>query len=238
MSEGEFDARPRSELGDQAYERIREDILRGVLRPGAEMTEGVLSARYGLGRAPIRSGLLRLRQEGLVTALARRGFLVAPITLRGVQENFVVRAALEPLATRLAVGRVDVEALRACMRAYPLTDDPKVTLDFVRANRQFHVLIAQASGNQKLAQILSKLIDEVDRILHLAQFGAKMTTEERSQRLASIDDHDAIINAIQRGDADAAEAAARFHLEKSRAFVVSTLLEIDGAWAIDTRFQD
>ncbi len=227
------DPAPSSELGEQAYGSIRRDIILGVLRPGAEITEAQLATRYGLGRAPIRSGLTRLRQEGLVRSLARRGFIVAPITLRSVQDNLVVRFALEPLATRMAVGRIDPKLLRESQRPYPTAGDPARTIDFVRSNREFHVMIAEASGNRTLASFISRLIDEVDRILHLAQFGPGISVEARARKIKDLGDHTAIIEAFEAGNADMAAEAARDHLERSRTFVMSTLLEIDGAWAVD-----
>src|SRR3546814_9020930 len=78
-------------LSDIAYETIKHDIIRCALAPGEEVTEARLALRLGLGKAPVRAALMRLSQEGLIRALPRRGYLVAPVTLRDVQDIFQFR---------------------------------------------------------------------------------------------------------------------------------------------------
>ena len=100
-------------LGEHAYETIRRDIIRCELDPGSEASEAALASRLGLGKAPIRVALARLCQEGLVRPLPRRGYIVTPITIKDVHEILEMRMALEPVAARMAVGRLDVAELRS-----------------------------------------------------------------------------------------------------------------------------
>src|SRR5688572_14083169 len=100
-------------LAEDAYRVIKREIIRCELRPGSQITEAYLAETYGLGRAAIRSALNRLYQNRLVRPLPRKGYLVAPITLKYVHDFFAVWLMLEPAGARLAAGKVDVAQLRA-----------------------------------------------------------------------------------------------------------------------------
>src|SRR3546814_12828763 len=76
---------------DIAYGTIKHDSIRCALAPVEEVTEARRARRLGLGKAPGRAALMRLSQEGLIRALPRRGYLVAPVTLRDVQDIFQFR---------------------------------------------------------------------------------------------------------------------------------------------------
>ncbi|VDR26274.1 Carbon starvation induced regulator [Raoultella terrigena] len=101
-----------SSLSDRAYHTIRRDILTCRLLPGTLVTESELMERYESGKSTIRLALTRLSHEKLVISRPRKGYRIAPVTVQDVEEIFTVRAALEPLAARLAVGKVDIELLK------------------------------------------------------------------------------------------------------------------------------
>jgi DNA-binding GntR family transcriptional regulator len=189
-------------LGELAYERLRTDILRCVLRPGEALTEGALAERYRFGKAPIRTALTRLRHDGLIHSSPRRGWVVAPITLRDVHELFQLRLILEPQAARMAAGRIDEEQLRVLddmVRLGYKPGDPDSQAAFLDANRQFHVKIAEATGNRRLAHSINRCLEEIGRFLHLGlaadNYGDKFQHEHRE-----------LIRALVEGDAAAAEA--------------------------------
>ncbi|MCY3875847.1 MAG: GntR family transcriptional regulator, partial [Rhodobacteraceae bacterium] len=98
-------------LNEIAYRTIKDDIISCALQPGDDISEATLLARYGFSKAPIRSALLRLRQEGLVVSRGRRGNMVSQVTFRDVQEIFQLRLMLEVVATRLAAGKVDPDRI-------------------------------------------------------------------------------------------------------------------------------
>ena len=99
-------------LNELAYRTIKEDIISCALQPGEAISEAVLVARYELSKAPIRSALVRLRQEGLVISRGRMGNIVSPVTLRDVQEIFQLRLVLEVATIKLAAGNVDPARIR------------------------------------------------------------------------------------------------------------------------------
>ena len=195
---------------DAAYARIRHDILSCRIPPSTTVTELSLMSQYQIGKNSCRIALVRLAQEGFIKSIPRQGYRVAPITLRDVEEVFVLRAQLEPLAARLAVGRVDIERLKtleaACRQPYPVMDVTQKIDVFMDANREFHLEIAAASGNERLHRTLSHLMDEMSRLVALG-FGVQRTQPEIKH------DHGAMIEAFAAGDEKRAEFIARRHIE-------------------------
>lgn len=223
MRERSSDARNKDlpPLTDQVYGAIRRDILCGALAPGAAISEASLANRYGFGKTPVRLALSRLRQEGLVSASPRRSFAVSPITLRDVHDLYGLRLVLEPAAARLAAGRIDVKALKkvdaVCRRGY-VPGDAASTLRFLEANRDFHLGIAQASGNLRFVKLLGQVFDETTRVMH---FG--LASRNRSVEMQH--EHDDLLSALERGDADAASRIAEEQVAASRDMVLAALLQ-------------
>ncbi|MFC4278153.1 GntR family transcriptional regulator [Achromobacter aloeverae] len=207
-------------FGDDAYQRIRRDVISCRLAPGAFVTEPELMANYDIRKTSCRIALVRLAQEGYVRSRPRKGYQIAPITLRDVEEVFTLRVQLEPLAARLAVGRVDLGLLReleaACRVQHPvlkLNDQIDVFMD---ANKAFHLAVAAASGNERLHKSLAMLLDEMSRLVALG-FGVQKTKPEIKH------DHNALIEAFAEGDGKRAELIARRHIETFQAMTLEKL---------------
>ena len=158
-------------LGEQAYQRIRSDILFYQLPPGARVSEASLTSRYGLRQAAVRSALLRLVQEGLVDKSDERSPRVAPLTLRDVRDVYALRILLEPRAVELATTAgfpaADLERLRSISQArYELACHDEL-VGVLNSNRAFNLLVAGASGNARLAATITQLQDLTLRILYV-----------------------------------------------------------------------
>jgi DNA-binding GntR family transcriptional regulator len=201
---------PKVSSGDDAYARIRRDVLSCRLAPGAFVTEPELMGAYGIRKTSCRIALVRLAHEGFVRSKPRKGYQISPITLRDVEEVFTLRLQVEPLAARLAAGRVDIDLLHrleaACRVQHPvlkLSDQIDVFMD---ANKAFHLAIAAACGNERLYKLLSQLMDEMSRLVALG-FGVQRTKPEIKN------DHNAMIDALAEGDGKRAETIARRHIE-------------------------
>ncbi|GAB2589179.1 hypothetical protein GCM10027034_21920 [Ramlibacter solisilvae] len=211
-------------MTDQVYGAIRRDILSCALAPGAAISETSLANRYGYGKSPVRLALSRLRQEGLVFASPRRSFAVSPITLRDVHELYGLRLVLEPAAARLAAGRVDVRALKkvdaVCRRGY-VPGDPSSTLRFLDANRDFHLGIAEGSGNFRLLRLLGQVFDETTRVMHIG-----LALRNRSVEMQH--EHESLLSALEGGDAGAAARIAEEQVAASRDMVLAALLQSPG----------
>jgi DNA-binding GntR family transcriptional regulator len=207
-------------LTERAYERVRRDIISCAIAPGSEISEGQLADHYKLGKAAVRVALTRLAHDGLVRAIPRRGYRVVPVTLQDIQDVFELRLMLEPAAARMAAGKVNTEQLKAydevCRSGYE-PGDAKSTSRFLDANKAFHVAIARAAGNARLAGAIEHLLDEMTRLLHLG-LGLRKGPQEAQH------EHKALVRALARGDGETAERVCREQIEASRSMVLSAVL--------------
>jgi DNA-binding GntR family transcriptional regulator len=207
-------------LTDRAYERIKHDIITCAIAPGTEISEPQLCTHYRLGKAPVRMALIRLAHDGLVRAIPRRGYRVTPVTLKDIHDVFELRLMLEPTAARMAAGKIDTPRLRvldeACRAGYQSNDTTSITR-FLDANEAFHVAIAQATGNQRLATMIAQLLDQMTRLLHLG-----LGLRNRSQEMQH--EHRKLVKALARGDGETAERISREEIEAARNMVLSAIM--------------
>src|SRR5579884_3449417 len=157
-------------LADAAYEAVRGAILRCELPPGQQVTEAQLEHRFGCGRAAVRAALTRLCQERLVQAIPRHGYAIAPITFKDVHDLFGLRLIIEPAAARLAAERCDralADELEELNRACTHTRDSNDVAALRNANRAFHAAVARAARNERLAELVCVVLEELDRVLYL-----------------------------------------------------------------------
>ncbi|RZS36518.1 DNA-binding GntR family transcriptional regulator [Herbihabitans rhizosphaerae] len=193
-------------LTDEAYRRLRAEIVSVGLAPGAEVSEARLVNEFALSTAAVRGALARLRAEGLVDAVPRRGHVVSAITLRDVDEVFQMRLLLEPEAAALAAVRIDERTLESLRDQGKHDYDPasrEGVAGFLAANREFHVGVAEASGNGRLAAVITRLLGEAERATHLALAAG---AGERGLRLHH--EHDDLVDALAGRD----QVMARWHM--------------------------
>ena len=98
-------AKAKSTRVDNAYERLKREILQGVLPPGYQAPEPDIASRLGMSRTPVREALIRLEAEGLIDLVPRRGAKVVAISRKDICEIFQILAVLEALAAGEAAGR-------------------------------------------------------------------------------------------------------------------------------------
>ena len=208
-------------LNDTAYRTIKDDIISCALQPGEDISEGVLAARYRMGKAPIRSAMMRLRQEGLVVSRGRQGNAVSAVTLRDVQEIFQLRLVLEVTAVRLAAGRVDATRLRSLNEAAHAAWSPGVegsASNYLRANRELHRYVAESSGNQRLAALVVGLMEQHERIVRLG-----LALQNREHEFHHF--HDDLVDALIEGDGDRAAQLTEAALRGGQRKVVEALAD-------------
>ena len=219
-------SRPRSAdapiplLTDRAYERIKHDVITCVLAPGIEVSEPQLCLQYRLGKAPVRMALIRLAHDGLVRAIPRRGYRISPVTLKDIQDIFELRLMLEPLAARMAAGKIDTHRARALEAATGngyLMHDARSIASFLDANKAFHVAIAETTGNARLSSMITQLHDQMTRLLHL---GLGLRNRSNEMQL----EQRALLKALVRGNGDSAERLAREQIEAARSMVLSAVM--------------
>ena len=208
-------------LNDIAYARIKDDIISCALQPGEEVSEGLLVARYGMSKAPIRSAMMRLRQEGLIVSRGRQGNAVSPVTLRDIQEIFQLRLVLEVTAVRLAAGKVEAARLRALNDAAHATyaaGDEAGQAAYLRANREFHRYVAESTGNQRLVTLVVGLMEQHERIVHLG-----LAMQRREHEFHHF--HDDLVRALIDGDGERAAQLTETALRGSQRKVMEALTD-------------
>jgi DNA-binding GntR family transcriptional regulator len=215
-------------LTDVVYERLKSEIIQCQLPPGSEVTEGELGDLYSVSKAPLRAALARLAQDGLVRTIPRHGYVIAPVTLKNVQDMYALRLVLEPAVARLATGHVDIALLKRINSDPGGSKSEDAELRFLASNREFHLVIARATGNQRMITIVTQLMDDMARLIHVGLFSSDwrrgaMHGEHKSQTQEHMD----LIEALAVGDADGAERAARAHVESSRELVLKAILSQD-----------
>lgn len=199
-----------------AYALILEAINVGLYAPGDRLVESELAERFGVSRTPIREALQRLETQSLLIRDGR-SLIVGALDHNQLSELYAVRAELEGLAARLAAQHAVAEEVRVLRKM--IGEDRKLVGDpaaLALANRRFHKQIHLASHNRYLVQQL----DLVHRTMALLAT-TSLAVEGRSE--GSLDEHEAIVEAIENGDGEAAYAALKQHISKA----FETRLEID-----------
>jgi len=197
-------------LGDQAYSSVRSGILSGDLTADAPLREADLVRRLGISRTPVREALRRLQAEGLLVPVPNGGYVVVEWDPAELKNVYSVRIALERLAVRSAAenrARVDLARLaEAIDEIREATEHGKDVLPTL--NWRFHVLVAEASGNPYLRQVLGNIVDIFDRYP-----SAELTL---AGRFGALTEHQQILDAIEKQDAELAERLVVQHLERGK----------------------
>ncbi|TMD00570.1 MAG: GntR family transcriptional regulator [Chloroflexi bacterium] len=208
-----------SELGFDAYRRLREAIIAGRFVPNERLVEANLSKAFGAGRTAVRAALVRLDQEGLVTREHNRGARVRLVSDDEALQIEEVRAALERLLARQAAAKATASDIRELRHV--LVDMRKCfakgdAIGYSELNPRFHQLIWMAARNPTAGRLVGTLKSQSLRFQYQTMLRPGRT--ERSLR-----EHELIFSAIVAHDPESADAAMRDHLEE----VLETL-----RWAI------
>jgi DNA-binding GntR family transcriptional regulator len=176
---------------ESAYETLREQIVLGVLAPGAFVSERGLVEETGFGKTPVREALARLVVDGFVVSVPRRGYRITDLTLADVDELIDLWRAVGPFTVRRACERDPAAVLRAlAASADPMRSD-------LEAGRALFEQLALASGNGRLVEANERLFHDLYRYLVLAY-------SDRTPKDWLARDLRAMARALRKGDVDAA----------------------------------
>lgn len=196
--------------GRYIYEELRKQILTLALKPGAQLDEVSLAARFQLSRSPVRDALARLASEGLVTILPNRTTIVTPFEIEEFPNYISALDLIQRAVTRLAAihrTEKELEDIREADEAYMSALTQGDFQLMTEENKRFHLVIAKAGKNPYLTGYYERLLGEGQRLLHL-HFDY-IVNSAQSHNLGR--DHADIIEAIARKDANLAETAAHDH---------------------------
>ena len=199
-----------SYLKSRAYGIIKEKIISCDLKPGSVISEKALMDEIGASRTPIREAIGKLEEEHLVDVYPKRGIFVSQVTIKDVLDIYAMRIIVESFAVRLAALILEPEQIRPFRNLWMPKHAALSTEDHNKSDRDFHMLIAQASGNKYLLQTFSTLFNQASRIRMLSLLRMEKRLEEARK------EHLFIIEALLRKDEDEAEKYMKHHLANSR----------------------
>jgi DNA-binding GntR family transcriptional regulator len=210
-------------LAEQAYNRLHREILTCVLAPGQVVSERELARRYEISKTPIREALAQTCHDGLMQRLPGRGYMVAPITIKDIQDLFDLRLILEFAAAERAAQNPPA-ALIAQLKEMSDTSydpgDPESHILFLNTNRTFHLTLAEATANRRLVGILEDLLNQMERLFHLG-----LRLRDSSQEM--VQEHHEIVAALENGDIQGARDVIERQILTSRDRILEAILQGD-----------
>jgi len=195
-------------LSHRAYELIKERILSMELRPGQFLNEAALCELIGIGRMPVHQATHRLQTEGLIEVIPRKGLVIRMDSLHDILELLEARITIEPNVAALAAERISKEQ---CVELEQMLKQSRSLLGqdkrqaYGVIDRAFHGLVIEAASNQVLADALRPLHERSDlfwRLTIMPEEALEVTQRE----------HEAVLHAILKHDAESARDAMRAHL--------------------------
>lgn len=206
-------------LRDVVFNTLRQAILTGELKPGERLMEIHLANRLGVSRTPIREAIRKLELEGLVTMVPRKGAEVAQITEKSMQDVLEVRRSLDALSAELACERItkeEEEALKKACQDFEDAVKTKDTRQIARADVALHDIIAKATGNQRLIQLINNLAEQMYR--YRFEY-----IKDVSQHEKIIAEHRIIYESIVKKDKEAAANIAKIHIDNQEKAVINRI---------------
>ncbi len=210
------DDAPSPSLTEQAYQAIKERIVTLAFTPGQYLNEAAICQELGMGRTPVHQALLRLKVEGLVEIVPRKGIIVQPDSIGRVIEMLDARMMIEPQLARRAAENAtddDVAYLEAVLRRPSHSQGAAGLGTYANSDRAFHVKIAAMSGNRVLGDFLLTLHERLARFWYLHLW--RMIDTGRGEQ-----DHGAVLEAIRARAGEEAAEAMEAHIGRLRGQIV------------------
>ncbi len=200
-------------IAELVYQALRRDIAHGIYKPGL-LRIRMLTERFGVSATPVREALRRLESEGLVT-LRNRRIMVRSLSENELHEIFALRSELEAFAISRAAPAVKddqprlarLEELIAGMDEFDT--DPE---SWRQANQEFHMLIYEANGMERLTAMIDSLWVAVEPYLRLYVHTAPRLDQAQTE-------HKQMLKALRRGESEKASELLRKHLAGTETIV-------------------
>ena len=188
-------------VGEMAYEVIKDAILSGRFAPGERLRQEALAEAIGVSRIPVRSALMQLEAEGLVSYHSRRGAVVRSLSVEQVREIYELRELLETHALRRAAGQIDADRATRLRELADRLDTQEEGAAFVDLRVEFYRDLYDAEHNPQLV----KLIDELRAAVGRYMLRVRISHGKHAS-------HRKLVDAVIKGDADAAVTWLHKHL--------------------------
>ena len=198
----------RGRAASEIVTSLENDILKGVLLPGARIDETALMQTFGVSRTPVREAILELAAVGLIEQRAHRGAFVADVTLEEIFDVYEVLAELEGLCARLAARRMEATERRELIQLHEQMGALLGASDrerYIELDYQFHGMLVRAARNATLKEQLSACLK---RIAPVRRTSMEMVRDMREAHA----EHGAMVEAITAGDAEEAKRIMTGHV--------------------------
>lgn len=218
-----------TDLNRKVYDHLRAAVLSGALQSGQKLSLTELAEQLEVSRSPVHQALTRLEAEGLVEVRPRRGYLVTPVTMKALIEEYEVRQVLELTAAERTVGKLSAEQMRQLGDAMDATlqavgsDGTWDLHRYVQTNQRFHRLQFDFAANDVLTSVYASLRVSLlmERVL------AGIAFEEEIGLLG--EQHTTLCQAHRKGDLKAARNVIVAHVQTGRQMAVKALESTGGA---------
>jgi DNA-binding GntR family transcriptional regulator len=198
----------RESLRDSVANALRAAVISGELKPGEVYSAPTLGARFGVSATPVREAMLDLVREGLVVSLRNKGFRVTEMSDDDLDDLAALRQLIEPPTVRditPVIPAEDFPRLRALAEDIVVAAKAGNLIDYIEADRVFHVTLLAYSGNRRLVDVVSDLRSKT-RLLGLSPL------VESGRLVQSADEHHDLMDLIEARNAEGAEALMRHHI--------------------------
>ncbi|MBN9888129.1 GntR family transcriptional regulator [Salipiger abyssi] len=218
----------KATVAESVYDRIRWDIILGILPPGKVLKSDWMRGQYSVGISPLREALTRLSSERLIVAESQRGFRVAPLDEDEVQDVLNTRILIETQALRDAIATGDVAWEGRILAAYHVLSRTPIpqpgetgSFDWIEAHKDFHMQLLSASSSRWLKYLAGLLFDQSERYraFRTAHSAEAALTRDVSQ------EHERILSACLAREAEEACDALEAHYRSTSQAVISDLHE-------------
>jgi DNA-binding GntR family transcriptional regulator len=196
---------------------VREAIVRGELRPGERLRTEEIARQFGISRIPVREALHSLVAEGFVTLSPQRGAFVADLAVEDIEEIYLLRCLLEPVAARLAVANLTpelIERLVAIVEEMEAAEDDQSR--WMDLDRSFHLTLYAASGRPRLYRTIAQLRANSERYTAIYIRSPQYLPGARAR-------HRELLEAYLLADAALAEQRTHQHLKEIERFFIAEL---------------
>lgn len=196
---------------EKVYHQIKQVVLNGQLSANEIFTEVKMAEHLNTSRTPVREALQDLIKEGLLVTVPRKGLAVRKVTKSEVEQIFFLREAIEKKVMIKVSGTIterQLDVLKAIYREQEEMMQNNDEISFINLDQKFHITLAEFAEYELVKEILLNL----HNLTHLIGLQA-LKKENRMKEV--LEEHRAIIEALQSGEADAATRCVELHLAKT-----------------------
>ena len=223
-------------LREDVYHTVKRKIVAGELHPGQFLGEESLAASVGVSRTPVREALALLERDGLVQIVPHRGAFVRWPSARDVEDVFDIRIAVEGMALRKALPRLEEATLRSLLARLERQAGDLATLaarEVEALSVDIHMAVLRAADNERAASLIRQFREQVYKGSTLYQAPDGRLSEPRVRRV--IADHRELLLALLQRDPDGAARVLERHLADMRDMVLEAIRE--SGWAAVARVE-